>query len=70
MMIIIDMIASRGTKQQLANIALVSKRMYEIAIPKLYGCIEVTDLIQDELTYGCTAPSLAVSRGTSHAWTR
>jgi len=67
MMVIIDMIASRGTKRQLANIALVSKRMYEIAIPKLYGrIIEVTDLNQDELTYGCTAPSL---HGASHLWT-
>jgi len=72
MMIIIDVIASRGSfvKRQLAIIALVSKRMYEIAIPKLYGCIEVTDRIQDKLTYGCTALPLAVSHGTSHAWIR
>lgn len=64
MMVIIDMIASRGKKQQLANIALVNKRMYEIAIPKLYGCIEVTDLIQDELTYGCTIPPAEGYHGT------
>jgi hypothetical protein len=66
MITIINMVASRGTKRQLANIALVSKRMYEIAIPKLYGCIEVTELNHDELTFGCTPTFSTGSDGTSH----
>ena len=70
MITIVNLVASRGTKRQLANIALVSKRMYGIAIPKLYRRIEVTDRIQDELTYGCTPSHTMGLHGTSHSWTR
>jgi hypothetical protein len=70
MITIINLVASRGTKRQLANIALVSQRMYEIAIPKLYERIEVTELNEDELTFGCTLPPSNGSQGMSHSRTR
>jgi hypothetical protein len=63
MISIIDIIASRGSTQQLANLALVSKRMYEIAIPKLYASISVTDLNQENLMYGSTLSFASVSNG-------
>jgi len=54
---ILDILAGDQAMHTLAILASSNKMMYDLAIPRLYDTIRITDTNQDKLLFGCTGTS-------------
>jgi hypothetical protein len=54
---ILDVLFGDQAMHTLATVASSNKMMYDLAIPRLYDIIRITDTNQDKLLFGCTGTS-------------